>query len=638
MDLIKSLKEKIIAISLIILFMLGLFIFYSFYVSADQKVIVIQPGHSVGYDSGAVSNVIEEAQLNELVSLKLLNLLEQRGYIVYITHTSNPDYSDRTLLSNEHADTLRNVGPACNNVSPDFAISIHHNSGGATSSGYELYWSSYRDYDNEGVYTDRSLWSGSGGLKDSSPSDEAIQSERFANILNYHMNGIPNLYSRGIYERDDYLPAHAGCPCILYEGGYLSNQTEAAYLATETYQDEAALRIADAIDDFFGNTKPPTEVSLSLSDLNMQVGQQATIDAVALPTNSSAITFNWESSDPDIVTVEDGVVTAISSGTAQIKVSPEDDPNTSATCKVTVYPNYDYQVEYTVKSEDYGSITGSNGVYAGTVGVAKKITDFTVALKDAEGLDVAPELLGISYKGYEENAGWIEQVADEALSESDNENDSLIIEAIKIELTGSEAQNYNIYYRTHIADYGWTSYSNDGEASGSEGYNKPIEAIDVIILPIDTENLPDMSEDYKFYSAYGDGLVRYSAHISSLGWQDYVSDEQIAGIEGLDLEAIKIVLNPNLADGSIETVAHVANTGWLEPVIATEAIGTTGNSAPIEALRMKLNGEVAEIYDLNYQVYVKELGWMDSVMNDQIAGTEGQGLPIQAIKIWLTEK
>ena len=37
------------------------------------------------------------------------------------------------------------------------------------------------------------------------------------------------------------------------------------------------------------------------------------------------------------------------------------------------------------------------------------------------------------------------------------------VEAIKIELTGTEAQNYDIYYRAHCQTYGWLDWAKNGE-------------------------------------------------------------------------------------------------------------------------------------------------------------------------------
>ena len=44
------------------------------------------------------------------------------------------------------------------------------------------------------------------------------------------------------------------------------------------------------------------------------------------------------------------------------------------------------------------------------------------------------------------------------------------MEALKIQLTGSAAANYDIYYRTHVQNLGWLDWAKNGAASGSAGY------------------------------------------------------------------------------------------------------------------------------------------------------------------------
>lgn len=184
------------------------------------KVVVLNPGHSVGLDPGAVNSTtgITEAEVNEKLACALLDKLVNAGYTVYLTHCSNEDYADYCLGTMEDGNSLRKVGALCNSVDPDLALSIHHNAGSTTASGYELYWSSYRDFDTVGVYEEDGLWSdGESAYRDSSPCEAAQNSELFAEKLKEAFEGSELPYRKTV-ERDDYLPAHAVCACVLYEG------------------------------------------------------------------------------------------------------------------------------------------------------------------------------------------------------------------------------------------------------------------------------------------------------------------------------------------------------------------------------------------------------------------------------------
>ena len=69
----------------------------------------------------------------------------------------------------------------------------------------------------------------------------------------------------------------------------------------------------------------------------MKVAETRQLTATVLPANASDPAVKWESTNKNVVTVdENGMVKAVSAGTANIKVSALDGSNVSQTCKVTV--------------------------------------------------------------------------------------------------------------------------------------------------------------------------------------------------------------------------------------------------------------------------------------------------------------
>lgn len=77
-------------------------------------------------------------------------------------------------------------------------------------------------------------------------------------------------------------------------------------------------------------------VSLSASNLKLAVGgEPSTLTATVEPNNATNKNVSWSSSDPEVVTVADGVVAPVKAGAATITVTTEDGEY-SATCKVTV--------------------------------------------------------------------------------------------------------------------------------------------------------------------------------------------------------------------------------------------------------------------------------------------------------------
>ena len=80
-----------------------------------------------------------------------------------------------------------------------------------------------------------------------------------------------------------------------------------------------------------------------------------------------------------------------------------------------------------------------------------------------------------------QNEGWQGWKTNGQVSGTTGKN--LRLEAIKIELTGEVAKQYDIYYRVHAQKFGWMGWAKNGEAAGTEGYNYRLEAIQIQILP-----------------------------------------------------------------------------------------------------------------------------------------------------------
>ena len=76
-------------------------------------------------------------------------------------------------------------------------------------------------------------------------------------------------------------------------------------------------------------------VSLDKNTIEMNVGQTETLIATVSPADATNNTIEWSSSDENVVTVEDGIVTAASPGTATITVTTQDGGYTDS-CIVTV--------------------------------------------------------------------------------------------------------------------------------------------------------------------------------------------------------------------------------------------------------------------------------------------------------------
>ena len=82
-------------------------------------------------------------------------------------------------------------------------------------------------------------------------------------------------------------------------------------------------------------TTLPTSVTLDQSAITLSPGESLTLTAGVFPDEAAIKTLTWSSSDPDVATVTDGVVTAIAEGMATIIVTTMSGKKTE-TCVVTV--------------------------------------------------------------------------------------------------------------------------------------------------------------------------------------------------------------------------------------------------------------------------------------------------------------
>ena len=225
--------------------------------------------------------------------------------------------------------------------------------------------------------------------------------------------------------------------------------------------------------------------------------------------------------------------------------------------------------------------------------------------------------------------GW--QTASKGGNASGTVGQSKAVEAITLNLQNAPYSG-NLEYRTHVSGVGWQQYVKEGDVSGTTGQRKPVEAIQVRLTG-------EMADHYDVY---------YRAHVQNKGWLDWACNDRVAGTTGfgLRLEAYQVVLvekgSPapgNVKQPSIQRAfsikSHVSKIGWQSPVYAGMTVGTTGKSLALEAFRInKL--DLGYSGDIEYRAHVKKIGWQKWVKNGKVAGTTGKALSVEAIEVRLT--
>lgn len=102
---------------------------------------------------------------------------------------------------------------------------------------------------------------------------------------------------------------------------------------TATITVKAGNKTASCVVTVISNYVAVESVTLSAETLDLAVGEESQLTATINPSNASETTLEWTSSDPSVASVADGLVKALSVGTATITVTVE---GKSATCTITV--------------------------------------------------------------------------------------------------------------------------------------------------------------------------------------------------------------------------------------------------------------------------------------------------------------
>ena len=139
---------------------------------------------------------------------------------------------------------------------------------------------------------------------------------------------------------------------------------------------------------------PVSSISLDQSAVSLSVGGTETLTATVSPDDASDKSVTWSSSDTAVATVENGVVTAVAEGTANITVTATNGTDDSsddktATCAVTV----------NAAIVTYAVTLNANG---GTIN-SGNITEYTEGIGATLPTDVTKD--GHQFGGWYDNAG-----------------------------------------------------------------------------------------------------------------------------------------------------------------------------------------------------------------------------------------
>lgn len=195
----------------------------------------------------------------------------------------------------------------------------------------------------------------------------------------------------------------------------------------------------------------------------------------------------------------------------------------------------------------------------------------------------------------------------------------------------------NLKYQIYNKTSGWQQEVSNGEIAGTTG-----EAIQAIKINILDKNL----KEQKDYSVY------YRVYLSESGWQNWTKDGTIAGAENeADIESIQMYIADNNSNNNktITYSSKVYNTGNNETLTYSSHVQNIGNQAAVKdgeisgtvgkGLRIegiKVNYNNQGV-KVKYRAHVQNIGWQDYKSSGELAGTTGKGLAIEAIDMYLED-
>lgn len=247
----------------------------------------------------------------------------------------------------------------------------------------------------------------------------------------------------------------------------------------------------------------------------------------------------------------------------------------------------------------------------------------------------------IAYRAHVRDIGWQNYVYNNTTAGTVGRAKS--IEAVQIKLTGNLAEKYDVYYRVHSQNIGWLGWAKNGEQAGTQGLAFHAEALEIKIIEKNASG--PKQNGHAFYNksdlvSKEKPRLSYQTYNNTVGWQNTALDGQIAGttVKALSISGIKASVNSSVISGNISYQAHISNIGWAAWKNANENAGTNRTYNTIEALKFKLNGQLATMYDIYYRVHSRNIGWMGWTKNGQPAGTKGFAYPIEAVQLQLVVK
>ena len=222
-------KKTIILIAATVVFLIAAAIICAVAFSADktasvgQKVIVIDAGHG-GSDNGVVSkNGTKESVVNLKIAEKLKAQLEEGGFFVVMTRTTDKGADEVGSFKQED---FRKRKAIVEKACPDMLVSVHCNKFPSSDRrGAQVFYNKLSD-----------------------------EGKNLADVLQKSVNGLNSIYTGRTFDAlsgDYFMLNLTRSPSVIVECGFLSNEEDEALLCSEDYIDKLVYTLYDGVVAYF---------------------------------------------------------------------------------------------------------------------------------------------------------------------------------------------------------------------------------------------------------------------------------------------------------------------------------------------------------------------------------------------------
>src|SRR5690606_9311824 len=221
---------------------------------SDPFVVVLDAGHG-GKDPGNLGNGYREKEIALNVTLKVGEILEK-----------NPDIRVVYTRDKDVFVELKDRPKIANKAKADLFVSIHCNSHRSQASGTETYVLAIGNIDdnfevakkeNAVILLEDNYQEKYAGFNPNAPEsligltlaqeEYTDQSILLASLIEKNFSSKTKTKSRGVKQASLWVIHQTAMPSVLVELGFLTNNTEGAYLNSKKGQNDMAIALADAI-------------------------------------------------------------------------------------------------------------------------------------------------------------------------------------------------------------------------------------------------------------------------------------------------------------------------------------------------------------------------------------------------------